>query len=203
LADAYATIANRGFLLAPSIVKAIWAPLTPDASPAVADLSKGKVVERFDAPVVRKQLAMPGNVLLPIWNGMHRVTHGPGVTYHGFYHGTTGQSLFQSFPVDIAGKTGTAQGAASLPWNDSSVFGAFSEQDDLPYTVVSYLEKSGYGAKAAAPVTKCMFLALGHKTATDPVLVSNPLDLNSTEVAPMMKLKDTGCLGITGDLGRG
>ena len=203
LANAYATIANRGFLMAPSIVKAIWAPLTPDKSPGVADMSKGKVMQRFDAPTVRKQLEMPGNVLLPIWSGMHRVTHGPGVTYNGFYHDTTGRSLFQGFPVDLAGKTGTAQGAASLPWNDSSVFGAFSEKDDLPYTVVSYLEKSGYGAKAAAPVTKCVFLALDHATAMDPVQISNPLDLTSTQVAAPMQLKSTGCLGITGDLGRG
>jgi len=203
LADAYATIANRGFLMAPSIVKAIWAPLTPDKSPGWADLSKGKVVQRLDSPSVRKQLEMPGNVLLPIWSGMHRVTHGPGVTYNGFYHDTTGRSLFQGFPVDLAGKTGTAQGAASLPWNDSSVFGAFSEQDDLPYTVVSYLEKSGYGAKAAAPVTKCVFLALDHATTMDPVQISNPLDLSSTQVAAPMELKNRGCLGISGDLGRG
>ena len=203
LANAYATIANRGFLMTPSIVKAIWAPLTPDASPGLADLTKGKVMQRYDAPTVRKQLEMPGNVLLPIWSGMHRVTHGPGVTYNRFYHGTTGESLFRGFPLDIAGKTGTAQGAASLPWNDSSVFGAFSEQDDMPYTVVSYLEKSGYGAKAAAPVTKCVFLALDHKTAMDPVQISNPLDLTSTQVAAPMQLQSTGCLGITGDLGRG
>jgi penicillin-binding protein 2 len=113
--------------------------------------------------------------------------------------------LFRGFPVDIAGKTGTAQGAASLPWNDSSAFGGFSRQPELPYTVVSYLEKSGYGSKAAAPVTKCMFLALSGDTKTDPVFASDPLDMNSTLPAQPMQLADQTCLGLgTGaDLGRG
>ena len=35
MADAYATLANHGLLLQPSIVKNIYAPLTPDAGPAV------------------------------------------------------------------------------------------------------------------------------------------------------------------------
>ena len=62
--------------------------------------------------------------------------------------------------LPIAGKTGTAQGAGSYPWNDSSAFAAFSLDDTKPYTVVAYLEKSGFGAKAAAPVVKCIFTAL-------------------------------------------
>jgi penicillin-binding protein 2 len=206
LADAYATIANRGFLMQPSIVKAILAPLTPDITPAVADMGKAQVMQHLDKPVIRQQLAMPNDVLDPIREGLHRVTHGRGVTDKtGFYHGTTGQYLFSGFPIEVSGKTGTAQGAASLPWNDSSVFGAYSEQDEMPYTVVSYLEKSGYGAKAAAPVTKCVLLALAGKTKMDPVQVSNPLDLTSTVPAPPIELADQTCLGLGygGDLGRG
>ena len=201
LTDAYATIANGGFLLQPTIVKAIYAPLTPDASPAVADLAAGTIRQSFEKPVVRDQLEMPPEILDPIREGLHRVIRGPGLPGHA----TTGQVLFKGFPVDIAGKTGTAQGAASLPWNDSSAFGGFSRQDDLPYTVVAYLEKSGYGSKAAAPVTKCMFLALASQTKVDPVFVSDPLDLNSTVPAQPMQLADPSCLGITGggDLGRG
>jgi len=124
------------------------------------------------------------------------VIRGQGVDY-GFYHATTGESLFAGFPVDIAGKTGTAQGAATLPWNDSSAFGAFSLDANAPYTVYAYLEKSGYGSKAAAPVTKCIFLALTDRVATDPVLVSDPLDINSNVVAPARQLADTTCLSGT------
>ena len=194
LADAYATLANGGFLLQPSIIKAIYAPLVPDAGPGMADLAAGTVVKSYDAPVVRDSLEMPANIIQPILNGLHRVIRGKGVKF-GIYHATTGEYLFSGFPVEIDGKTGTAQGAASLPWNDSSVFGAFSTDDTLPYTVVSYLEKSGYGAKAAAPLTKCMFLALAGKVTLDPVQISDPLDLNSTVAAPPKQLRDATCLG--------
>ena len=37
-----------------------------------------------------------------------------------------------------------------------------------PYIVTAYLEKSGYGSQAAAPVVKCMFLALSGITADRP-----------------------------------
>lgn len=194
IANAYSTIANGGFLLTPSIVRAIYAPLTPDLHAGVADLSRGTVRVSYVKPVVRDTLEMPPEVIEPILNGLHRVIRGPGVTY-GSLHKTTGEDLFRRYPVDIYGKTGTAQGAASLPWNDSSVFGSFSEDERLPYTVVAYLEKSGYGSKAAAPVAKCMFLALANRVRMDPVLVSDALDTNSYTVAPEMRLPDSSCLG--------
>jgi penicillin-binding protein 2 len=201
LANAYATIANGGFLLRPSIVKAIWAPLTPDAGPAVADLGKGTKLVSYERRVVRDQLEMPmAEVYRPIVDGLTRVIRGPGV-FWGFNHETTGQRLFANFPVNIAGKTGTAQGAANLPWNDSSVFAAFGIPDpnvensvEVPYTVVAYLEKSGYGSKAAAPVVKCVFLALTGQVTLDPVTISDPLDLNGFTAAPARQLRNTFCL---------
>lgn len=205
LAGAYATLANGGFLLQPSIVKAIWAPLTPDYGPGVADLSKGTLRVDYSRPVVRDQLEMPiEEVYRPIIDGLTRVIRGPGVFY-GFQHKTTGEALFRGFPVQIAGKTGTAQGAGNLPWNDSSVFAAFgipsnpdSEVSDaMPYTVAAYLEKSGYGSKAAAPVVKCIFLALAEQLKLDPVVISDPLDLTSVVPAPLMQLRNTFCLNGT------
>ncbi|MEK7423268.1 MAG: penicillin-binding transpeptidase domain-containing protein, partial [Actinomycetota bacterium] len=107
---------------------------------------------------------------------------------------------FKDYPhesLPLAGKTGTAQGAGQYPWNDSSVFGAFSLDDNQPYTVLAYLEKSGYGSKAAAPVVKCIFTALAEKVpgGTDEVLPSNPLDVNSPYPAPPKELADDTCLG--------
>ena len=194
-ANAYATLANGGLLLQPSIVKAIYAPLTPDASPAMADLAAGTIVKSFALPVVKDQLEMPPGVINPIIDGLTRVIVGRGTTYPGdFYHATTGESLFKNYPLGIAGKTGTVQGAGNLPWNDSSAFGAFGLTDDMPYTVFAFLEKAGYGSKAAAPVTKCIFLALAGDLPTDPVLISDPLDLDSTVAAPAKQLADTTCL---------
>jgi penicillin-binding protein 2 len=203
LANAYSTIANGGFLFQPTVVKAIYAPLVPDLSPGMADLSKGTVVQSFDTPRYKDQLEMPPEIREPIVNGLTRVTNAfrqrnPGVTYpSNFYHTTTGERLFQTYPMDvlpIAGKTGTAQGANSYPWNDSSAFGAFSLDGAHPYTVVAYLEKSGYGAKAAAPVVKCIFTALAGQTTMDPVLPSDPLDVNSLVPAPPTALADSSCM---------
>lgn len=201
LTNAYATLANGGFLLKPTIVKNIYAPLTPDKEPGMADLERGTVVVSYEKRVVVDQLEMPvDTVYKPIIDGLRRVIRGPGV-YWNFQHETTGERLFRNFPVNIAGKTGTAQGAANLPWNDSSVFGAFGVRDpqseteqEVPYTVVAYLEKSGYGSKAAAPVVKCMFLALTNEQKTDPVVLSDPLDTNSFTPAPARALKNPFCL---------
>ena len=56
------------------------------------------------------------------------------------------------------------------------------------------MEKSGYGSKAAAPVTKCLFLALSGQTTVDPVYVSDPLDLTSTLPADPQILSNRSCL---------
>ena len=65
--------------------------------------------------------------------------------------------------------------------------------------MVAYLEKSGYGAKAAGPVTKCMFQALTDPTVLAPVLVSDTLDLSSTLPAPSNPLVNAACLTRVSD----
>lgn len=198
IAVAYSTLATGGFRQQPTVVKAIYAPLTPDISPGVADLASGTIVKSYDKPTIVDQLEDNGS-LDAIGRGLHRVIRGPGTTYKGYDHAPTGFSLFKGFDVDLSGKTGTAQGAANLPWNDSSVFGAFGTTADVPYTVVAYLEKSGYGAKAAGPVTKCMFQALTDPTVLAPVLVSDTLDLSSTLPAPSNPLINAACLTRVSD----
>ncbi|MEY2443992.1 MAG: penicillin-binding protein 2, partial [Ilumatobacteraceae bacterium] len=203
MANAYSTIANGGFLRQPTIVKNIFQPLVPDLSPGMADLSKAVVFQSFETPTYKDQLEMPPEIRDPIINGLKRVVNTDRVREPGvrnpksFYHTTTGEKLFETYPMStlpIAGKTGTAQGAASFPWNDSSIFGAFSLDETQPYTVIAYLEKSGFGAKAAAPVVKCVFTALAGKTAMDPVLPSDQLDLNSVLPAPPTELSDSSCM---------
>jgi penicillin-binding protein 2 len=214
LANAYASLANRGFVMRPHIVKNIYAPLTPDKknAPAFADLDAGTIIESFAQPEILHQLQMPPELRDPIIAGLRRVVCGDdvpreercGVYYPNEtrYRSTTGESLFRDYPheaLPLAGKTGTAQGAGQYPWNDSSAFAAFSvdETKNKPYTVVAYLEKSGYGSKAAAPVVKCVFTALAGKVpgGLDPVLPADPLDVNSPYAAPPKELRDGTCLG--------
>jgi penicillin-binding protein 2 len=198
LAQAYGTLANGGDVNRPLIALALLEPGTPNSDQVgIADLTQSTVSVNLGTTDTTRRLNIPPEIRDPIIRGLTRVITGPGVFYD-FYHSTTGERLFASYPYDdlpIAGKTGTAQGAASLPWNDSSAFGAFSLDSAQPYVVTAYLEKAGYGSKAAAPVVKCMFMAtIGAATKAE-VLPSNPLDITATVAAPERSLPSNRCLG--------
>ena len=202
LAVAYGALGNGGKVVRPHVVRAIWAPGTPNGKSGQVDLEKGTVLQDFSSPQIVRDIGARPEVLDPIVRGLSRVITGPGVT-SDFYHSTTGESLFRSYPkrsLPIAGKTGTAQGAGNLPWNDSSAFAAFSKDPSKPYTAVAYLEKSGFGSRAAAPVVKCAFTALAGKVPIDKAQPSDPLDIASFDVAPPQSLtaKNVLCLVGTG-----
>ncbi|MGI9030626.1 MAG: penicillin-binding transpeptidase domain-containing protein, partial [Ilumatobacteraceae bacterium] len=194
LAVGYAAIANGGFALTPHVVQTIYAPEVPDGEPGFVDLAAATVIETV-APQA-EQIPMPPSVRDPIVAGTQRNILGPGANNRS----TTAEELFKlgynEVPgtIPIAGKTGTAQGFKNYPWNDSSAFAAFSLDPERPYTVVSYLEKAGYGSLGAAPVVKCMFLALGGQIPLDPVTISEPLDVTSEVAAPPLPPIDMGCM---------
>jgi penicillin-binding protein 2 len=195
VAVGYAAIANGGHVLTPHVIKAIYESQVPDGDPGYAALGKGTVV-RTTKPKSRK-VPMTEGMREPVMEGLRQNVLGVGANGRS----TTAGELFADYPanaIQVAGKTGTAQGFPSYPWNDSSVFAAVSLEDARPFTVVSYLEKSGYGSRGAAPVVKCMYEALSGVTPLDPVNVSEPLDLDSTEPAPPAAPVDTGCMTTTG-----
>lgn len=198
LAQAYGALANGGDVNRPLIAQALLAPGTPNSDQVgIADLTRSTVALDLGEKDTIRSLNIPPEIRDPLVRGLTRVITGPGVT-SDFYHSTTGERLFASYPFEdlpIAGKTGTAQGAASLPWNDSSAFGAFSLDPYQPYVITSYLEKSGYGSKAAAPVVKCLFMAVAGAATVAEVLPSNPLDVSATVAAPERSLPSNKCLG--------
>ena len=196
LAVAYGALGNGGQVLRPRVVRAIWAPGTPNGKSGRVDLTAGTIVQNFVDPQVLNDIGMREEIREAIVGGLTRVITGPGVT-SDFYHATTGEKLFRSYPkraLPIAGKTGTVQGAGNLAWNDSSVFGAFSKDPAQPYTAVAYLEKSGYGSRAAAPVVKCVFTALAGKIRVDTAVPADPLDIASYAVAAPQMLPNPLCL---------
>ena len=196
LAVAYGALANGGKVMRPRVVHAILAPGTPNGKSGSVNLSKGTVLQSFAEPQVVRDVGAQPEILEPIVRGLTRVIEGPGVR-SDIYHSTTGEKLFRSYPsrsLPIAGKTGTAQGAGNLPWNDSSVFGAFSKDPKQPYSVVAYLEKSGYGSRAAAPVVKCVYTALAGKTTVAKAVPADPLDTASFAVASPQLLPNPLCL---------
>lgn len=201
LAQAYAALGNLGVITTPHVVRAIYEPGVPNGPPGFVDLSRAKLVRSFLKGEVSGRVPIAGEDLQAIVGGLRQNITGPGVTLPGNppqYRSTTAEELFEiGYPdqaIPIAGKTGTAQGSKSLPWNDSSAFAAFSLDGTRPYTVVSYLEKSGFGSQGAAPVVKCMYLALAGLIPTRPVEIADPLDLESTDVAADAPAADTKCL---------
>jgi penicillin-binding protein 2 len=197
LATGYATIANGGFVLRPEIIKAIYEPGVPDSSQAgYADLSRARFAEEPNTrgDLVR-QLPMSEEIAGEITRGLRRVITGPGTT-SDYYHSTTGEKLFYTYPssaIPVAGKTGTAQGAGNYPWNDSSAFAAYSVDSSRPFTVSAYLEKAGYGSQGAGPVVKCIFLQLSGIAPADPVRLSDPLDTSNLIPAESKTLADQSC----------
>jgi penicillin-binding protein 2 len=198
LANSYGAIANGGALTKPQIVRAVWEPGVPNGEVGFADLSQGRVHEAFDTELIR-QIEMTQEISDVLNRGLRRVvTPGGGLTSSitGFYHSATGENLFFDYPseaIPVAGKTGTAQGRNNYPWNDSSAFVAYSLDPGEPYVMSAYLEKAGYGSQAAAPVVKCTFLALSDMAPMDEVRPSDPLDVDSSVVAPPQRLRDTWC----------
>jgi penicillin-binding protein 2 len=193
MVNAYSTLANGGSRMQPSVLATIYAPGTPD-SPVTgyADLTQAQVVFTRD-PKVIQTLDMRPELRDPIIKGLQNVVRMVGVNGHM----STAGRVFQKFPMNdlpLAGKTGTAQGAGNRSENDSSVFMGFSTDPSVPYVVGAYLERSGYGAQASAPVVKCMFYALGGFTKLDAVRQADPLDLTATVPAPPRQMPSTGCL---------
>lgn len=197
LATGYSTIANGGFVMRPEIIKAIYEPGVPDAvEPGYAEISEARFAEEPNLNgEATRQLPMPEDIRNEITGGLRRVITGPG-NFSDFYHSTTGEKLFGTYPsnaIQVAGKTGTAQGAGNYPWNDSSAFAAYSVEPEQPFTVTAYLEKAGYGARAAGPVVKCMFLQLSGIAPADPVELSDPLDTEVIVPAAPKRLADQSC----------
>ena len=169
LAQMYAAIANGGTIWQPTIAKAVVS-------------QQGKVIKTFE-PIELGDISADSQTIAFLHDALQEVT----------LSGTSA-GIFSRFPVPTAGKTGTAQGAGNLPWNDSSVFGAFSMDPKQPYTAVAYLEKSGYGSRAAAPVVKCVFTALAGKTNMATAVPADPLDLSSFAVASPQLMPNPLCL---------
>ena len=70
-----------------------------------------------------------------------------GVTTTG---GTAG-AVFEGCPLDVSGKTGTAE---RPPFQDTSWFAGIVPSDDPEYVVVATVEQGGFGAETAAPIVR-------------------------------------------------
>ena len=97
----------------------------------------GKVVKEFK-PVLMHSLDVRPEVIRLVQEGLHDVS-----TFG------TAASIFRDFPVQIAGKTGTAENPHG---RDHGWFVAYGPFDNPTVVVAVVVEQGGYGAQSAVPI---------------------------------------------------
>jgi penicillin-binding protein 2 len=103
--------------------------------------SAGQVKQQLEEPKPRK-LDIPGEYRSAILDGLRGAASAPG---------GTSTPVFQSFPIQIAGKTGTAE---HLGRPDQSWYVALAPWPDPKYVVAVTDEAGGFGADTAAPMAR-------------------------------------------------
>jgi penicillin-binding protein 2 len=88
--------------------------------------------------------------LQAIREGLYSAAHDPG---------GTSAAVFSTFPVPVAGKTGTAQAPFG---SDHSWYASWAPADHPEVVVVVLIEHGGFGAEAAAPAAREIYRAFFH-----------------------------------------
>jgi penicillin-binding protein 2 len=128
MAVAYAAIANGGEVVRPHIGEQV-----EDAA--------GRVLQEI-RPLPRRKLAIDSAFRQSILDGLHRAAQEPGGTSY---------KVFGGFPIQIAGKTGTAERPGQ---QDQSWYVAIAPFGDPQVVVAMTIERGGFGVDAAAPATE-------------------------------------------------
>lgn len=100
----------------------------------------GNVVKQFN-PEVISTLDVDEYYLRLVQSGLHQVTK----------YGTAASIFGSSYPVDIAGKTGTAENPHG---RDHGWFVAYGPFDNPTIVVAVIVEQGGYGSQSAVPIGK-------------------------------------------------
>lgn len=144
LTGVYAMIANGGKLVTPHLAEDVESTVNDKAAPVVQ--------QRF-APEP-KPVGVDPYALSVVRQGLFLATHGAS---------GTATSVFGSFPVAIAGKTGTAEKALTLPGSstptlvDQSWWCGYGPADNPEIAVCAMIENGGHGGTAAAPAALKVF----------------------------------------------
>ena len=107
----------------------------------------GDVIKEFQ-PERLSELQVPANVIKLVQEGLHDVTK----------FGTAA-STFRGFPVDIAGKTGTAENSQG---RDHGWFVAYGPFDNPNIVVAVIVEQGGFGSQSAVPIGREILEAAFH-----------------------------------------
>jgi len=145
MARFYALIANGGRLVQPHVAADVEEVSTKQAP--------GRLLHSF-APPPASTVKIDPLYLDTVRRGLYQATHGP--------YGTS-TSVFGTFPIPIAGKTGTAEKSASIPGFtgklDQSEWCGYAPTDAPTIVVCAVIENGGHGGTAAAPAALKVFEA--------------------------------------------
>jgi penicillin-binding protein 2 len=145
MARFYALIANGGRLVEPHIAA--------DVEEVSNKQAPGRVLHSF-APPPAPTVKIDPLYLDVVRQGLLQATHGPS---------GTSTAVFGTFPVPIAGKTGTAEKFESIPGFtgklDQSWWCGYAPADAPTITVCALIENGGHGGTAAAPAALKVFEA--------------------------------------------
>jgi penicillin-binding protein 2 len=140
---AYAMIANGGKLVEPHLVKSVEEPRNEGEPP---------VVLRPYTPKPARELGLDPNGVQVVQQALYDATH---ATYG------TSQAVFGSFPVPIAGKTGTAEKFVTLPGfdglRDQSGWCGYGLYEASEIAVCALIENGGHGDTTTAPTALKVF----------------------------------------------
>lgn len=137
LAVAYSALVNGGTVVRPHVGDAVVS-------------SSGAVTKLRFKPVRKLHLVD----IQAIRQGVHEAAHDAA---------GTSAFVFANFPVDVAGKTGTAENGSP---DDHSWYASWAPFAHPKYVVVAMIEHGGFGASAAAPTVKEIYQALFHVKPT-------------------------------------
>jgi penicillin-binding protein 2 len=154
MARFYALIANGGRLVTPHVAD--------DVEQTASNGQPEKVLRRFAAQPPQA-LNVDAGALRNVQQGLYEATHATIGTSSG---------VFGSFPVAIAGKTGSAEKLTRLPGYPSPVnltqswWCGYGPYDAPTITVCAVIENGGHGGVAAAPAALKVFEQYFHTTAS-------------------------------------
>ena len=145
-----ATLANGGVKNELTIVRDVVDSTGKDVSKATVD----EIVDnKINKPEIELgSLNISDETIKTVFEGMRSVT---GET------GGTAYSTFSSFPIEVAGKTGTATPSSG---SDHAWFVGFAPYDDPEIAVVCVIEHGGHGAYTAPAVKEVMEEYFGYNT---------------------------------------
>ena len=140
MAIAYASLANGGTVV------------TPHLGLQVEDAA-GRVLREFE-PKPRRHVKINPEFQAAILEGLHDAAQAPGGTSY---------AVFGGFPIDVAGKTGTAQ---RVGHEDQSWYIVLAPYPNPRIVTAVTMEEGGFGAESAAPAALQILEAYFNKHST-------------------------------------